>query len=170
MVLLRRKRREFMAGEFLYWTDLIGRPVHVASQGRQAGTVEDFYFESETQSIHALRVKTTLYGRRVLLSSAIAAIDRSGVTIANENMLIDQSNAGHLSQLPLGSQLLGSQVVDEKGRDFGVVSNLVLGVYPPVALRVSSFEVGRRRGRRISAYAITHIKDGTLTILEQKGR
>lgn len=158
-----------MAGEFMYWNNLLGKPVHVAGQGRQVGTVGDFYYESETQSICALRVKTMLHGWRVLLASAIATIDRSGVTIANENMLIDQANAGHLSQLPLGSRFVGYRVVDVKGHELGQVSNLVLGVYPPVALRISSFEVGRRRGPRISAHAITHIEDGTLTILEQKG-
>lgn len=158
-----------MASEFLYWDDLFDSPVKIAGQGRQAGSVEDFYYDPTTQAIPALRVKTALHGWRVLLSSAIESIESDGVTVANEQMLIDEANAGHLSQLPLGHQLIGYRLVSERGREIGTVSNLLLGIVPPAALRISALEIGRRHGRRISAHAITAIGNGTLTIIEQEG-
>src|SRR5690242_11651569 len=57
-----------MAGEFLSWSELVDRPVYVAGQGRQAGLVDDFYYDPETQSIPALHIKTRLNGPRVLLA------------------------------------------------------------------------------------------------------
>ena len=158
-----------MVNENMYWGDLAGRPVQLSGQGRQTGAVDDFYYDPATQSISALRIKTRLYGSRVLLASAIATIDRDSVTIANENMLIDETNAGHIYQLPLGSQLIGSRVITEKGQELGTVSNLLLGIYPPVTMRISSFEIGRPRGRHISAHAITSIEGNTVTIMEQAG-
>ncbi len=155
-----------MAEEFMYWNDLIGLSVRVAGQGRLAGTVEDFYYDPTTQSVPALRIKTRLAGSRVLLVSALAALDRDGVTVANENMLIDENNAGGLGRLPRGQRLLDARVISEKGHELGVVSNLLFGVSPLAAMRISSFEVGRQRGQRISAHAITHIGEDTLTVIE----
>jgi uncharacterized protein YrrD len=157
-----------MAGEFLYWDELLGRPVQVAREGREAGQIEDFYYDPATQSIYALRVKTRLNGPHILLASAIAAIDSNGVTIANENMLIDETNAGHIYSLPLGQQFIGSRVISEQGRELGAVSNLLLGVYPPIALRISAFELGWQGGRRISAHAIISIDRGVLTVMESE--
>jgi sporulation protein YlmC with PRC-barrel domain len=157
-----------MASEIMYWSDLRGKPVQLSGQGRKAGVVEDFYYDPETQSVAALRVKTTLYGSRALLTSAIAALDQDNVTIENENMLIDETNTGHLSLLPLGSLLIGARVLNEQGHELGTVSNLHLGVYPLVAMRISSFEMGRARARRISAHAITSIDGNTLTVIGQE--
>jgi sporulation protein YlmC with PRC-barrel domain len=159
-----------MAGEFLYWDDLRGKPINIAGQGRQAGTVEDFYYDPVTQAIKALRVNTALSGRAVLLSSAIASIDQNGVTIANENMLINEDNAGPIYQLPPGRDLLGFRVVTEGGRELGRIRSLLLGIYPPVALRIAAFELGERGSSRISAHEITSIGENELTVIEQVGR
>ncbi|HEY0757317.1 MAG TPA: PRC-barrel domain-containing protein [Ktedonobacteraceae bacterium] len=158
-----------MAGEFLSWSEISDRPVYLAGQGRQIGLVDDFYYDPDTQSITALRVKTHLNGSRVLLASAIALIDLAGVTIANQNMLIDEANAGHIYQLPRGQQLLGSRVVSEQGRELGVVGSLLLGVSPPVALRISAIDLRSRGSRRISAHALLSIEEGTLVVMEQEG-
>ncbi|HEX7737419.1 MAG TPA: hypothetical protein VF458_21405 [Ktedonobacteraceae bacterium] len=156
-----------MAGEFLSWSELSGRPVYVAGQGRQAGLVDDFYYDPETQSVPALRVRTRLNDPRVLLASAIAVINQDGVTVVNENMLINEANAGHLYHLPRSRQLLGARVVSEQGRELGTADNLLLGIYPPVALRIAAFEIWRPRKQRIAAQAILHIEHNTLIIAEQ---
>lgn len=152
-----------MADEIMYWGDLRGQPIILASQGREAGTIEDFYFDPGTQSVNALRVNAGLRGYRILLASAIDAFEREGVTIANENMLIDEANAGPIYQLPLGHRLLGFPVVNEHGRRLGAVRNLLLGIYPPVALRIAGFDLGNRR---ISAHAITEFGEDRLTVME----
>lgn len=155
-----------MASEIMYWYDLRGQPIILARQGREAGTIEDFYYDPGTQSINALRVNAGLDGYRILLSSAIGSFERDGVTIANEGMLIDEANAGPVYQLPLGHRLVGFSVLNESGHKLGTVRNLLLGIYPPSALRIAGFELDDRRGTRISAHAITDFGEDALTVME----
>lgn len=155
-----------MTGEFLSWSDLSDKPVYIEGQGRQAGLVDDFYYDPETLLVPALRVRTRLNGPLVLVASAIAAINEDGVTVANEYMLIDEANANHFYQLPLGRQLLGARVVSEQGHELGTADNLLLGIHPPVALRISACELWRPRRRRFAAQAILHITRDTLTVAE----
>lgn len=159
-----------MANEFLYWHELRGKPIKIANQGREAGIIEDFYYEPETQSINSLRVHASLYGYRILLPSAISALDRSGVTIANENLLIPEDNAGPIYQLPLGDRLIGFNVHTERGQELGVVRQILLGISPPVALRIAALDLDGTRHLRISAHEITHFEDGALSIIEAAGR
>jgi hypothetical protein len=58
-------------------------------------------------------------------------------------------------------------VVSERGQELGTVSQVLLGIYPPVALRISSLEIGRRPARRISAHEILRIERDKLTVIEQ---
>jgi sporulation protein YlmC with PRC-barrel domain len=158
-----------MAGDILSWNDLSGRPIILAGQGRLAGTIEDFYFEPGTASINALRVRTRLHGFRILLPSAIQSLNREGVTIANEHMLIDEANAGPIYQLPTGNRLPSFTVVTESGSVLGTVRDILLGIYPPVALRISAFELADRRGTRISTHEVTGFSDNGLTVMNQVG-
>src|SRR5216684_2774073 len=84
------------------WLDLRGLPVTLPSEGRWAGIVDDFYYKEGTNAVYALRVKTGFLGFKALAASAISTIDLGAVTIANEQMLIDESNGGDLTQSPLG--------------------------------------------------------------------
>jgi sporulation protein YlmC with PRC-barrel domain len=156
-----------MADEYLSWSELGGRPVLIAGQGRQAGSVEDFYFDPGTQAISALRISTGLHGYRILLPSAIRSLGHAGVTIDNPEKLIDEANAGPIYQLPTGNRLRGCRILTERGEQLGRVRDLVLGVYPPVALRISSFELEERRARRISAHEIVAFGADSLTVLNQ---
>lgn len=155
-----------MPGKFMPWDDLYGKPITIVGQGRQAGVIEDFYYDPGTQGINALRVKAGFHDHAVLLSSSIASIDRNAVTIANEYMLIDETNAGPIYQLPLGSELIGFLVVTEKGRALGVVSNLILGIYPPVALRISTIVLDAIGRSHISAHEITSIGAGVVAVIK----
>jgi sporulation protein YlmC with PRC-barrel domain len=156
-----------MADDVMYWNDLRGKPVLISEQGRQAGVVEDFYYDPGTQAISALRVNAGLGGYRILLPGAISSIGRAGVTIANPEMLIDEANAGPIYQLPSGHRLLGFRILTESGEPIGTVRNIVLGIYPPVALRISSFELENRPARRISAHEITGFLEDSLTVIDQ---
>lgn len=157
-----------MANDRFYWKDLRGEPVFLAGGSRQFGIIEDFYYDPETMAINALRVKAGLGGYLILLSSAIHALGRNGVAIANEQMLIPEDNAGPIYQLPLGNKLPGFRVLTEQGNEVGIVRNLLLGIDPLVALRVAALQLDR--GIHISAHEITHFSDGELSIIEQAGR
>src|SRR5207245_2984522 len=106
-----------------------------------------------TNSVYALRVKTGFLGFKALAASAISTIDLGAVTVANEQMLIDESNGGDLTQLPLGSNLLASKVLSESGTLLGTVGNLLLATYPPVALHIATFRSAG--GRTFSAADVT---------------
>jgi uncharacterized protein YrrD len=154
-----------MADGFMLWEDLRGKPVLVALQGRQAGVIEDFYYDPGTQSVNALRVNAGLRGHRILLPSAISSLDSDGVTIANAEMLIDEANAGPVYQLPTGNRLYGFNVTNESGESVGSVRGIHLGIYPPVALRISAFDLDDRGTRRVSAHEITSFEENVLTVM-----
>src|SRR5258708_21587515 len=153
-----------MANEFMYWNELRDQPINVAGQGRQIGGGEDFYYEPDTYSIKALRINAGCSGYRVLLASASAAIGPDGVTIANANMLIDEGNAGDLSQFPRGDRLRGFRVT-KQGSDLGKVANLLLAISPPVTLRIAAIELECSRAR-IAAHAIVRFGADELSMLE----
>src|SRR5690349_12944587 len=44
------------------WFDLRGLPVTIPTEGRNVGTVEDFYYKVGTNAIYALRVKVGFSG------------------------------------------------------------------------------------------------------------
>src|SRR5205823_14210511 len=71
------------------WFDLRGLPVTIPSEGRSAGTVDDFYFKVGTNAIYALRIKTGLSGFKALAASAISNIEQNAVNVASQDMLID---------------------------------------------------------------------------------
>lgn len=150
------------------WAQLRGLDVTIPSEGRKAGTVDDFYFDTESSEIYALRVKIGLAGYRALTSNAISTIEPDKITIANPQMLIDERHDGRLPVLQLGTTLPSYKVMSESGKLVGTVGNILLAVDPPVALRISGFElVGGRRNRTFSAHEITRYEEGVITILDQ---
>jgi len=150
------------------WLDLRGLPVTIPSEGRRAGIVDDFYYKEGTNAVYALRVKTGFLGFKALAASAISTIDLGAVTIANEQMLIDESNGGDLTQLPLGSNLLASKVLSESGTLLGTVGNILLATYPPVALHIAAFRLAG--GRTFSAEEVTGYGNGIMYILDKAAK
>lgn len=149
------------------WSELRGLPVVIPSQGRSAGTVEDFYYKLETNSITALRVKSSTFGEgyRILSSSAIRSIERDAVTIASEMMLIPEANSGHLQELPTGSSLLSCIVKNEDGDAVGKVGGVLVATDPPVALRIAAYRL--ENGRQFSANEVTGYDGNVIYILNK---
>jgi hypothetical protein len=147
------------------WFDLRGLHVNIPSEGRSAGTVEDFYYKAGTNAIYALRIKIRLSGYIALATSAISTIDKNAVTIASEEMLIDESNGGDLMELPLGNNLLGYNVLSESGNSLGTIEGILLATYPPVALRIAAFKLAD--GKIFSAEEVTNYGRSELYILDK---
>ena len=147
------------------WSEVRGLPVVITREGRRVGTVEDFYFKLETNSIYALRVKVGILGSRILASSAIRTIERDAVTIASDTMLIEEANSGHLLELPTSSTLLSSVVKSENGAVVGKVSGILLGTDPPVALRIAGYQLDN--GGRFSANEVTDYDGNVMFILDK---
>ena len=150
------------------WFDLRGLPVNIHSEGRSVGTVDDYFYQADTNAISALRIKTSLSGFKVLAASAISSIDQKAVTIANQEMLIDESNSGDITELPLGNNLLGYSVLSESGTSLGTIEGVLLATYPPVALRISAFQLAR--GKTFSAMEVTKFGRSELYILDKAAK
>jgi uncharacterized protein YrrD len=150
------------------WSELRGLPVTIPAEGRTVGTVDDFYYKDGTNAVYALRVKTGLSGFKALAASAISTIARNAVTVANEEMLIDESNGGDLTDLPLGNNLLSYNVFSESGTSRGTVENIILATNPPVALRIAAFQLAG--GKTVSAQEVTGYGRGEIYILDKAAK
>ena len=153
---------------FRKWTDMRGIAVTIPAEGKTVGTVEDFFFDTESNEVYALFVKAGVYGYRALTSNAISTIERDAVTIANDQMLIDPNHDGRLGALYLGHELLSYKVKDEKGNQLSTVSDVVLATYPPVALRVAAFESAS--GRTIDANEVAVYERDAIVLMAQAAR
>jgi uncharacterized protein YrrD len=147
------------------WSELRGLPVVIPREGRNAGTVEDFYYKLEINSIYALRVKVGIGGYRILSASAIGTIERAAVTIASDSMLIEEANSGHLLDLPTSNTLLSSVVKSEDGNTLGKVSGILLATDPPVALRIAAYQLDN--GKQFSANEVTNYDGNVMYILNK---
>ena len=150
------------------WFDLRGLPVYIPSEGRNIGTVEDFYYKAGTNAIYALRIKAGFTGFKALAASAISTIERKAVTIASQEMLIDESNGGDLTELPLGNNLLGYDVLSESGNSLGIIESILLATYPPVALRIAAFQLAG--GKIFSAEEVTTYGRSELYIIDKAAK
>jgi hypothetical protein len=129
------------------------------------GTVEDFYYKVGTNAIYALRIQTGISGFKALAASAISTIARDAVTVASEEMLIDESHGGDITDLPLGSDLLSYKVLSESGKPSGTVGNILLATDPPVALRIAAFQlVG---GKIFAAKEVTNYGKEEIYIMDK---
>ncbi|HZU69269.1 MAG TPA: PRC-barrel domain-containing protein [Ktedonobacteraceae bacterium] len=153
---------------FRKWTDLRGIAVTIPSEGKRAGTVEDFYFDPESNEVYALYVNVGVYGYRALTTNVISTIEHDAITIANDQMLINPAHDGRLPVLHKGHELLAFKVKDEKGKIVSTVSNIVLATYPPVALRVTMFELAN--GRTIDANGIAIYERDSIVLMPQVAR
>ena len=147
------------------WIDLRGLPVTIPSEGINAGTVEDFYYQAGTNAIYALRVKTALSGFKALASSAISTIDRNAVRIESQEMMIDESNGGDLTDLPLGNELLTYKVLSESGTMLGTIENILVATYPVVALRIAAYQLAG--GKTFYAKEVTSYGRNELYVLDK---
>jgi uncharacterized protein YrrD len=147
------------------WLELRGLPVVITREGRSVGTVEDFYYKLETNSIYALRIKVGVLGYRALSASAISTIERASVTIASDSMLIEEANGGHLTELPMSGNLFASVVKSENGDTLGKVKAILLATDPPIALRIAAFQLDN--GKTFSANEVADY-DGNVMYMFDK--
>lgn len=159
------------------WTELRGLAVVIISEGRKAGTLEDFYFDPGTNEVYALRLKTGLFGNKALLSSAINAIGQDAITVNTEEMLTEEKHDGRLPVLPLGQSLLSYRVLSEKGNVVGNVGNILIDTSRPVALHITAFELSgglrdRLTGRypTFSANEIVRYGEDVIVIIDQAAK
>ena len=123
------------------WSNLRGLAVVTLYDGKKAGTCDDFYFDPATQQVYALRVKTGLFGHKLLLVTDINGIGENAITTANEERLRKESEDKRLSTLIPGQGLLSYRVMSASGTLLGTIGNVVLATGTPTTPRLTAFEL-----------------------------
>jgi uncharacterized protein YrrD len=134
------------------WSDIKGLAVVAIDTGVKAGSLEDFYFDPQHNSVYALLIKTSLFGHRALPTSVINAIGVNAVTFASAEQLIKENSDEIIAKMPLGSTILSYRVLSEGGEVIGTIGNIILDISTPTALKVVSFELAAGIRARISGH------------------
>jgi uncharacterized protein YrrD len=134
------------------WLDMKGLATIVIDTGVKVGSLEDFYFDPQHNSVYALQIKTSLFGHRALPISVINAIGADAVTFAAEEQLIKASSDEIIVKMPLGSTILSYRVLSEGGTVIGSVGNIILDVSIPTTIKVVAFELAAGLRARISKH------------------
>ena len=150
------------------WSELQGLKVAIPSQGKNAGIVEDFYFQLGTNSIYALGVRTPLAGIKALPANVIKDIVGDAVIIDSERMLTTR-----IPSFPLGSSLLDATVKGENEKEAGTITEILISTAPVNALRVVGYEVTDTTSHRsnrhkfFGADAVLHYDESLMVIDNQ---
>jgi len=134
------------------WSDLKGLAVIAIDTGIKAGSLEDFFFDPQHNSVYALQVKVGLFSHLALPTSDINAIGVDAVTFTTEGQLIKANSDEIIAKMPLGSTVLSYRVLSEGGTVIGKVGNIILDVSVPTALKVVAFELAAGLRARISKH------------------
>jgi sporulation protein YlmC with PRC-barrel domain len=125
------------------WSELKKLPVFVPREGKNVGTVEDFYFKPGTDAVYAFQVGTRVEGEWALPVTGILEVTTDRVSIVNGQMLTRA-----LPPLPHAQNLLGKKVVTEDGSEVGTVGEIYFVTNNPVALRIAGIELASSSGHR----------------------
>jgi sporulation protein YlmC with PRC-barrel domain len=125
------------------WSELRKLPVFVPGEGKNVGTIEDFYFKAGTDAVYALKVGTRVEGEWALPVTGITEIDANRVSIKNAQMLTRA-----LPPLPKAQELIGKKVVSEDGTEVGTVGEIYLATDNPAILHIVGIELASPLGRR----------------------
>jgi uncharacterized protein YrrD len=123
------------------WSDLRGIAVVSLSDGRKVGTCDDFYFDLTTHRVYGLRVKTGMFGHKILLAANISAIGRDAITTPNEEGLRSESEERQVSKMASGEALHSYRVMSASGTLVGTVGNVLLDSSTPTALSIAAYEL-----------------------------
>jgi uncharacterized protein YrrD len=134
------------------WSDLNGLAVVALDNGKKVGSCDDFYLDLANSTIYALRVKTGMFGHRILPVAEIRSIGQDAITTSVEGTLHDESDDTHLSSTAQGSKLLSYKIMSASGTVVGSVGNILLDVQTPNAMRIATFELAGGILSRISGH------------------
>jgi uncharacterized protein YrrD len=132
------------------WSEMHGMAIVTLAEGKKVGTLDDFYFDVTTSNIYALRIKTSLFGHKLLPIALINSIGQDAIIIQNDVALSDESADDKLSTYGLGRNLLSYKIMSASGNVIGLVGNLLIETSAPKALRIAEFEFSGSLRERIS--------------------
>lgn len=123
------------------WSELRGIAVVTLSDGKKIGSCDDFYFETQAQSIYALQIKTGLFSHKIVPAASINAVGEHAITIPNEDVVLDKLDDARMAALISGEALNDYRVMSAGGTVVGTIGTSLLDTSTPNALRVAAFEL-----------------------------
>src|SRR5436305_14961423 len=117
-----------------------GTELVTLDNGKQVGTLEDFYFDPQSNTVPGFVLKTGLFGHKAVLTSTITGFGQDAITTANEDKLIAEKENAELAALPHGTDLLSYKVMSESGTVIGTIGNILLNLNTPGTVSVGAFE------------------------------
>jgi uncharacterized protein YrrD len=123
------------------WSALRGMAVVTVSEGKKIGTCDDLYFEPKSGSVYALRVKTGLLSHTLVLVTSINGIGQDAITIPDQGVLREQSDAGDMATLLSAEDLKKYKVMSEGGTLIGTIGTALLDISTANDLHVVAFEL-----------------------------
>jgi sporulation protein YlmC with PRC-barrel domain len=134
------------------WSDIKGLAAVTIDTGKKVGTIDDFYFNHNTNTIQSFVVKTGLFSHLVLPAAAVKGIGEDALTFTSEDQLSKQKDAEKIDQFLLGRDLLSYRVLSEGGNVIGTVSNIILNIAAPELIQITGFELPGNLRERFSQH------------------
>ena len=153
------------------WSALYKKPVYIPDEGRNAGLIEDFYFQPDSSAVYALRITTRVEGEFAVPVTGITEVTANNVSLINGQMMTKS-----LYHLPQGSELLGKTVVGENGHEIGTIGEVYLNVARPTAMHIEAFELASSNGhqaghgRTFSADDVVHYDEDQIVLYDRVAR
>jgi|SRR5579883_153709 len=146
------------------WSEIHNLAVVDTHEGKTLGHVADFYLQKGSNAIYALSVRTRLYGDLTLPATGIKSIEDGRITVINAQMLLKA-----IPPYVHGHSLLKQKVEGQNERELGTIEDILLGVDPLSALRVTGYEVanGTSRHRVFTADTVAQYRDDAIVIYDQ---
>ncbi len=122
------------------WSNLKGLAVVTIDTGTKVGTLDDFFFDPQTNQVRAFLIKTGLFSHRTIMTTDINAVGTDAVTCSSEGSLVKQPEA--LETITArGQDLLHYRVLSEGGTVVGTVGDIVFDFTDPRQPVIASFEL-----------------------------
>lgn len=121
------------------WSEIMGMAAIAIDSGKKVGTIEDFYFDTQTGKVQAFQIKIGMFSHRVLKSYKITSLGMDALTFSSERDLLKDVRA-----VPLagdGRALLNYRVLSEGGNIVGEVGNVLLDTDDPTHIHIAAFEL-----------------------------
>ncbi len=134
------------------WTELKGLATVTLDDGKKAGTVENFFFDTQTNTVLAFIIKTGLFTHHAVMAGQLKSIGVDALTVPHENALVKEDVVNALATAPRGEDVLKYRVLSESGTVVGTIGNMVLDVSNPASVRIVSYELAAGIRSRLSGH------------------
>ena len=140
------------------WSDLRGIAVVSLADGNKVGSITDFSFDPTTFQVYAFRVKTGLFGHKILHVTDIRGIGQDAITTHTAEAIQSESEDSKLSSLPNGESLSSYKVMSASGTVVGSVGEVLLNTSNPSDVQITGVVLSGGLLQHLGVHSQTMIK------------